>query len=206
MPSDIRSYVISGIAPLSLNDAYATMQGRGNFKKAPWKNKVWRRKTSKAYDYQFMIQDALAGADRVRYGGFSFVYEEKGYRKIKACDSGFVQPLGPRLLGIGLTIVFFVPERELTTVDKKKFKGRDVSNYVKLIEDAVFEYLGVDDSASLEPTAIKRLSPDDRWHFVIQIDNSVSAVGKSPTRLDDYDWTACLSTMRNRCLLLKSVA
>lgn len=205
MPNEIRTYLISGLKPLSLNEAYATMQGRGNFKKAPWKNKVWRRKTSEAYDYQFTIQDAIAGADRVRYGGFSFTYEDKGYRKVRAADSDFVQPLGDRLLGIGLTIVFFIPPRELTTVDKKKFKGRDVSNYLKLVEDAVFEYLGVDDSASLEPFAIKRLSPDDNWHMIIQLDNAVSAVDRSPIH-ESAQWHHRLSTLSHQCLLLKSVA
>lgn len=205
MPSQIRTYLISGIKPLSLNDAYATMQGRGNFKKAPWKNKVWRRKTSQAYDYQFTIQDALAGADRVRYEGSSFVKEEKGYMKVHAADSDFVQPLGSDLLGIGLTVVFFIPAKELTTVDKKKFKGRDVSNYLKLIEDAVFEYLGVDDSASLEPFAVKRLSPDGDWHFIIQIDNSVSAVDRSPIH-ESLRWDLRLSTLSYQCRHLKSVA
>ena len=133
--------------------------------KGGWKNKFWRRKTAEATYYQWLIQDTLAYYDKTLWG------PEK-MRIPQAFD----------LQGLALSMVFFIPPRDLRTVDHSKFKGRDVSNYVKLIEDAVFEYLGrtddgsfprekakIEDSSSLEPLSFKRISWDANWHIHIYL-------------------------------------
>jgi hypothetical protein len=131
-------------------------------------NKTWRRKTSEATEYQYLIQETLALVD-LSYGG---------KLQIPTAD----------LRGIALTMVFFIPEFDLVVRDRSHFKGRDVSNYVKLIEDAVFEYLArtdgltfpsdknkIPDAADLEPHANKRLSWDDQWHIWIILSNDSCA-------------------------------
>lgn len=140
--------------PLSLNDAYLTQQGRpkGFNPKQPWKNKIWRRKTDAADQYQYFIKEGLAYIDLMKYGGVKFP-----------------KPSASSGLGLKLSMIFYVPASDLRTVDRQSYKGRDVSNYVKLIEDAVFEYLGFDDSYNLEPHPYKKLSPDGEWHIVLFI-------------------------------------
>lgn len=142
------------LKPMSLNDAYLTQQGRPKtpFKKSPWKNKTWRRKTDEADHYQYEIKEGLAYQDLVKYEG-----------------SKLSKPSAAHGIGVRLTLVFYIPASELRTVDLSNYKGRDVSNYVKLIEDAVFEYLGFDDSYNLEPHPYKRLSPDGKWHIVLAL-------------------------------------
>jgi len=177
-----RFYRLDGVKPVSLNEAYATMQGknRNPNPKFAWKNKVWRRKTDEAALYQWLIQETLAWMDFIRYGPKMAVPRAHNYQ------------------GIALTLVFFIPPRELRVVDGSKFKGRDVSNYVKLIEDAVFEYLGrtdgqtypqervngkpvrIEDSASIEPLSFKRLSWDNDWHIHIFLSPDVTALTDSP--------------------------
>lgn len=167
-----RLYVLDGVKPLSLNEAYATMQGKFKSneqlvgqtpkKKGWWKNKVWRRKTAEAAHYQWLIQETLAFEDETKWGPKLLI------------------PTAEKFHGIALSMVFFIPPRELRVLDGSKFKGRDVSNYVKLIEDAVFEYLGrtdgktfpqekakIQDSSSIEPLSFKRLSWDNDWHIGI---------------------------------------
>ena len=152
------------IKPLSLNSAYATMQAKGGHQKRPWMNKIWRRKTWEAQEYQWTVQDTMAWFDKTLYG-----------EKLQI-------PTAQDYSGIALTMVFFIPPKELRTQDHLKFKGRDVSNYVKLLEDAVFEYLGrtddrsmpqerakIQDSASIEPLAFKRPSWDASWHIHLYV-------------------------------------
>ena len=173
----MRLYPIDGVKPFSLNEAYATMQGKNKNPKGKggWKNKVWRRKTAEAKYYQWLIQDSMAYFDEMLWG------------------PKFQVPTAENLRGIGLTIVFFIPPKELRTVDHLKFKGRDVSNYIKLIEDAVFEYLGrsdgqtfpqekakIPDSASIEPLSFKRESWDSDWHFHIYLTDQVTAGREQP--------------------------
>jgi hypothetical protein len=175
-----RSYLVN-VKPISLNEAYATMQGKD--KKGSWKNKVWRRKTSQAWEYQYLIQDTMAYQDQ-KYG-----------EKFQILPAH-------QMVGIALTMVFFIPPQELRVIDGSKFKGRDVSNYIKLLEDAVFEYLTrqdggtypvekarIEDSSSLEPLAFKRSSWDDDWHIkfylsYISIDYPVYHAGQM---IDPYE-------------------
>jgi hypothetical protein len=172
-----RFYRIDGVKPLSLNAAYATMQGknRNPNPKFKWKNKIWRRKTDEALLYQWEIQETLAWMDFIKYGPKILIPKANNYQ------------------GIALTLVFFIPPRELRVVDGSKFKGRDVSNYVKLIEDAVFEYLcrtdgltypqekaKIEDSSSIEPLSFKRLSWDNDWHIHIFLSPDVTALTDSP--------------------------
>ena len=172
-----RLYILDGVKPLSLNEAYATMQGKQ--KQSPvagmpknknwWKNKVWRRKTAEAAHYQWLIQETLHYLDETRWGPKLMI------------------PTAEKFHGIALSMVFFIPSRELRVLDGSKFKGRDVSNYVKLIEDAVFEYLGrtdgqtfpverakIQDSSSIEPLSFKRLSWDNDWHIFLYLGYAVA--------------------------------
>lgn len=170
--SSRRLYQLDGVKPLSLNEAYATMQGKNKNPtgKGGWKNKVWRKKTAEAEFYQWLIQETLHFNDLALYGP-----------KLRIPDATKYQ-------GIALTLVFFVPPKELRIQDHLRFKGRDVSNYVKLIEDAVFEYLSrvddqtfpvpkakIQDSSSIEPLSFKRVSWDDDWHFQIWLSDDVWA-------------------------------
>lgn len=179
----VRLYPVDGVKPYSLNEAYATMQGKNKnpFGKGGWKNKVWRRKTAEAKYYQWLIQDSMAYFDQLLWGP-----------KLPI-------PTAEKLQGIALSIVFYVPPRDLRTVDHLKFKGRDVSNYVKLIEDAVFEYLGrtdnqtfpqerakIQDSSSIEPLSFKRESWDDQWHIHIYLTDHVTASEISPIFCGGY--------------------
>lgn len=167
-----RLYQLDGVKPLSLNEAYATMQGKNKnpLGKGGWKNKIWRRKTAEAEFYQWLIQDTLHWYDLSKYGPKIQVPEASQYQ------------------GIALSLVFFIPPKELRIKDGSRFKGRDVSNYVKLIEDAVFEYLSrtddqtfpvprarIEDSSSIEPLSFKRLSWDDDWHIQIWLSKNVWA-------------------------------
>jgi hypothetical protein len=163
-----RFYTIDGEKPISLNEAYLTKQARPK-DSASWMNTIWRRKTAEATYYQWLIQDTMALVDR------------KFKSKLKI-------PQATHFEGIALTVVFFIPPKEIRIQDGSKFKGRDVSNYIKLIEDAVFEYLGrtdnqtfpaerakIEDAASIEPLAFKRLSFDDDWHIHIYVSTLSSA-------------------------------
>lgn len=68
-----------------------------------------------------------------------------------------------------MMMVFFVPRKNLRVQDLSKYKKFDTSNHIKLVEDAVFEYLGFDDSCNLDPLSFKRESWDDQWHITIAI-------------------------------------
>lgn len=142
------------------------MQGGQRDPNAPkWRrhwNKIWRKKTWEATEYQYLVQEAMAYGDWLQ-----------GLPKLAI-------PRATHLEGIALTLVFFIPRSEIVVKDASKFKGRDVSNYVKMLEDAVFEYLSrtdgltypqekakIEDASDLEPHAYKRLSWDDDWHIVI---------------------------------------
>lgn len=150
LANPVRMYTISDLKPVSLNHAYATRQGRGDpASKQPWKNKLWRRKTAEAEMYQFLIREHLGYIDH-------FLYESK-----------IESPNPTKGIGYSMQIVFFVPSKNLRIQDHSKFKRFDGSNCIKLIEDAVFEYLGLDDACNLDVSAYKRLSWDDRWHFTI---------------------------------------
>ena len=169
-----RYYLIHNVKLMSLNEAYATQPTKGGgSKKQAWKNKTWRTKTYEASQYQYLIQETLGCKDALTYGGDKLKVESSLDRT-----------------GVALTMVFYVPPKELRVVDADKFKGRDVSNYIKLIEDAVFEYLGVDDSFSLDPLAFKRESYDDDWHILLILSNNVTAmdpVYHGGFMIDPYD-------------------
>lgn len=171
--STIRYYQLNGVKPLSLNDAYLTQQGKPQkpFKQS-WKNKTWRRKTDAAEEYQKEIKEIMGWTDYQIYQGL----------KLQV-------PPATDLLGVALTMVFFIPPKDLRTVDHLKYKGRDVSNYVKLIEDAIFEYLEIDDSWSLQPCPYKRISWDDDWHIYWMLTAEAHARGvidHNGTWLDPY--------------------
>jgi hypothetical protein len=193
-----RFYRLDGLKPFSLNEAYATMQAKNKDPKAkqPWKNKFWRRKTAQAERYQWEIQETLAATDQAIYGDKLTIPTAEDYQ------------------GIALTLVFFIPPNELRVQDHSKFKGRDVSNYVKLIEDAVFEYLGrtdggtypqerakIQDSSSIEPLSFKRASWDDDWHIFIYLSDHVfadeSGVFHAGRLIDVYaeNWTPHAGTL-----------
>lgn len=153
LPRDhFRLYQIDDLKPLSLNHAYQTFQAKNKNPgaKGGWKNKVWRKKTDEAEMYQFMIMDTLGYLDLTKYQ-----------------DTKFPVPAPAVGQGVGLSMVFCFPPKDLRTNDKQKFRRFDVSNCVKLVEDAVFDYLGYDDSLNLDPAPHKRESWDERWHILI---------------------------------------
>jgi hypothetical protein len=51
----------------------------------------------------------------------------------------------------------------------KRLRGNDLTNYTKFIEDALFEYLGVDDGNNIDITLLKRISSDINWHIDIKV-------------------------------------
>jgi hypothetical protein len=51
----------------------------------------------------------------------------------------------------------------------KRLRGKDLTNYAKFIEDALFEYLGVDDGNNVHITLIKQISHDLDWHIDIKV-------------------------------------
>lgn len=61
-----------------------------------------------------------------------------------------------------LTVIFLLPEVEnkgwATGKAKTRFKKKDVTNYIKLMEDIVASACGVDDSATFDTRLMKRLS------------------------------------------------
>lgn len=148
---DHRVYTMDRLHPMSLNTAYATKQAKNKnpLSKQAWKNKIWRRKTTECEFYQFEIRDALAYFD-------DYVYKSR-----------LQKPDASQGHGVAMSIIIFVPPRDLRTNDGTKFRKFDSSNCIKLIEDAVFEHLGFDDSYSLDPVAFKRESWDEHWHITI---------------------------------------
>lgn len=143
--------------PLSVNHAYQTFQAKNKNPqgKQGWKNKVWRKLTDEAASYQYLIRETLGLSDMTRNGG----------QKISFPDPSKGQ-------GMALSLVFYFPANRLRRKDKQAYLKFDVSNCVKLVEDAVFEYLGIDDSVNLEVFPSKRESWDLDWHFVIVLSHT----------------------------------
>lgn len=75
----------------------------------------------------------------------------------------FCQPLG-RNDPHKLTLVFYLPEIEnkgWPKSAKTRFKRKDVSNLVKILEDAIVTASGIDDSTTLELHVRKLADPQD---------------------------------------------
>jgi Holliday junction resolvase RusA-like endonuclease len=64
-----------------------------------------------------------------------------------------------------ITYVYFLPQ-EAMYFGNGNFRKKDVSNYIKLLEDALMVVLGKDDTMVFSLHAYKRVSPDNRFHCI----------------------------------------
>lgn len=72
------------------------------------------------------------------------------------------------------TIALYIPKIKLYFKGSTtKLQGWDPSNYIKLIEDALFEHIGKDDCYDLSVTSQKFISIDNLFHIQISIESTV---------------------------------
>jgi Holliday junction resolvase RusA-like endonuclease len=64
---------------------------------------------------------------------------------------------------------FYFPKSTLYTLDGRIRRRNDVSNCIKVVEDAVMKYLDSNDGFVMDMKLQKRLSWDDAVHIIIEI-------------------------------------
>jgi|WetSurSiteA1Bulk_404760.scaffolds.fasta_scaffold00111_9 hypothetical protein len=73
-----------------------------------------------------------------------------------------------------VAIWIFIPPKLFFLKDGKRIRNaNDSSNFIKLIEDAYFEYLGTHDAGDLFISSSKRVSPDEEWHIIISVTEGI---------------------------------
>lgn len=85
-------------------------------------------------------------------------YRTYCYEQLKEVDPPEIDPYDT----LSITFTFYLPKLEnkgwKEGKTKYRYKRRDVSNFIKLIEDVICLYLGIDDSQFLRISAEKRHS------------------------------------------------
>lgn len=109
-----------------------------------------------------------------RYTGRKFLYPKaRSYKEDLIEEFRKTVPINPAEF-YSVSIVIYIPKEVFYLKDGKTLrKANDASNFIKLIEDAYFEYINDSDAKNLYVGVYKRPSFDSKWAigFVISEDS-----------------------------------
>ena len=71
----------------------------------------------------------------------------------------------PNFNTLSVSYIYLFPEADMF-YKNGRLKRKDISNYIKILEDALMDILNNDDSYVLSLSGHKRISPDDRYHCI----------------------------------------